>query len=165
MATQKDIELAERFVAALELELDEISRRLNRPTPEIFTENVKWNQAVRALIAHAKKTVPAEPQPGNCPEMPDSSTAKPIPIPEGYRELTAGDFIVFGDLWDDGDRWIQYTYDPSSHVHVKYDKGFHVRHVRKIETAKPSEIPKGSPTAHNPANADDYNTMHDYFGK
>ena len=94
MATQKDIELAERFVAALELELDEISRRLNRPTPEIFTENVKWNHAVRALIAHAKKTVPAEPQPGN-----------------------------------------------------------------------PSEIPKGSLPAHNPANADDYNTLHDYFGK
>jgi hypothetical protein len=105
MATQKDIELAERFVAALELELDEISRRLNRPTPEIFTENVKWNQAVRALIAHAKNTVPADPQPGNIPGIPDSSSGNP------------------------------------------------------------SETPKGSLPAHNPATAEDYNTMHDYFGK
>jgi hypothetical protein len=63
MATAKDIELAERFVAALERELEEISKRFNRTAPEIFTENVKWNAAVRALIEHAKRTVPEETQP------------------------------------------------------------------------------------------------------
>ena len=75
----------------------------------------------------------------------ESDETKPIEIPDGYRELTADDFVVFSDLWEDGDRWIQYTYDPSSHVNVKYDKGFHVRHIRKIEPAepKPIEIPDG----------------------
>lgn len=65
-----------------------------------------------------------------------SSTAKSLAIPEGYRELTAGDFIVFGDLYDNGDRWLEYTYDPSGHVNVKYDKNTHARHIRKIEVAK-----------------------------
>lgn len=63
MATRKDIELAERFLKALENELAEISARFNRKPSEIFTENVQWHSSVRALIAHAKQTIPAEPQP------------------------------------------------------------------------------------------------------
>lgn len=93
MATQKDIELAERFVETLSREMAELKKRvegLSRWFEQVDAEE----SALRALIAHAKKTVPAEPQPGN-----------------------------------------------------------------------PSETPNSSPPFHNPANADDYNTMHDYFGK
>lgn len=77
---------------------------------------------------------------GNCPVIPDSSSRKPIPIPDGYSELAADDFIVFGDLYDDGDRWLGYTYDPGSDINFKYDKGRHVRHVRKIEPDEPGPL-------------------------
>ena len=200
MATQKDIELAERFVAALELELDEISRRLNRPTPEIFTENVKWNHAVRALIAHAKKTVPAErvsdsfncignicdlkeptgvtcpddscdldtgvreapaePQPGNYPGIPDSSDCKPIAIPDGWRELEPDEVPNTSDMRE----WMGGWHERAINSGQPY-KFHYTTNIRKIEPANTSEIPKGSPPFHNPANAHDYNTMHDYFGK
>lgn len=71
MATRKDIELAERFLKALDNELAEISARFNRKPSEIFTENVQWHSSVRALIAHAKQTIPAEPQPFDNPANAD----------------------------------------------------------------------------------------------
>ena len=87
MATRKDIELAERFLKALENELAEISARFNRKPSEIFTENVQWHSSVRALIAHAKQTIPAEPQPGNYSGILNSSTADPLTVKFGEGRI------------------------------------------------------------------------------
>lgn len=63
MATRKDIELAERFLTALENELA-VWEKLFKGYPSKIIANFQTeNSAIRALIAHAKQTIPAEPQP------------------------------------------------------------------------------------------------------
>lgn len=61
MATRKDIELAERFLNGLEREMEVWKRLFNEYTTEILANYHAENSAIRALIAHAKQTIPAEP--------------------------------------------------------------------------------------------------------
>lgn len=62
---------------------------------------------------------------------------KPLAIPEGWRELNESDFIEQSDKYDDGNRWMLYTYDPANPRSVRFSKGIHVRHIRKIEEPAP----------------------------
>lgn len=71
--------------------------------------------------------------------------AEPIKIPDGWRELDESDHIEQSDKYDDGNRWIPYTYDPASPKSVRFNKSIHVRHIRKIELVEPEAlaIPEG----------------------
>ena len=94
MATRKDIEMADRFLKALDNELAEISARFNRKPSEIFTENVQWHSSVRALIAHAKQTIPAEPTVLHC---------EPEPQPPAFdNPANADDYNTLHDYFDRG---------------------------------------------------------------
>lgn len=163
MATQKDIELAERFVETRSRKMGELKKRLKDltrlNTPRWFEEVDAEESALRALIAHAKKTVPAEPQPGNPSETPNSSLPDPGP---GYRLLSKDppEDLQPGDDYRSKGEWL-----PSVRANEDITEQDKCYYRRKIETANTSETPNSSLPFHNPANADDYNTMHDYFGK
>lgn len=58
---------------------------------------------------------------------------EPIKIPDGWRELDESDHIEQSDKYDDGNRWMPYTYDPASPKSVRFNKSIHVRHIRKIK--------------------------------
>lgn len=62
MATRKDIELAEKFVETLTREMAELKNRVHG-IRDLFERFDAEESALRALIAHAKQTIPAEPQP------------------------------------------------------------------------------------------------------
>ena len=64
---------------------------------------------------------------------------EPIKIPDGWRELNESDFIEQSDKYDDGNRWMPYTYDPANPKSVRFNKSIHVRHIRKIEQAPQAE--------------------------
>lgn len=121
MATRKDIELAERFLNGLERKMEVWKRLFNEYTTEILANYHAENSAIRALIAHAKQTIPAE-YPANCiGDICDLKKLTGVTCPDDSCDLDTG--------------------------------------VREAN-AEPQP-----PAFDNPANADDYNTLHDYFDK
>ena len=64
---------------------------------------------------------------------------KPIEIPEGWRELKPDEMPKVTDLYENEGAW-RNRIDDSSFLYARYE----VRHIRKIETAKPSETPNSS---------------------
>lgn len=48
--------------------------------------------------------------------------------PSEYKNL-----IEQSDNYDDGNRWMPYTYDPASPKSVRFSKSIHVRHIRKVK--------------------------------
>lgn len=70
--------------------------------------------------------------------------AEPIKIPDGWRELDESDHIEQSDKYDDGNRWMPYTYDPASPKSVRFNKSIHVRHIRKIKEPASDHIADAS---------------------
>ena len=85
------------------------------------------------------REAPAEPQPSNPPETPNSSKPDPIPMPHGWRELEPDEFPRVTDMYENEGAWRNRIND-SSIEYARYD----VRQIRKIETANPSETPNSS---------------------
>lgn len=75
----------------------------------------------------------------NSPVIPDSSRAKSLAIPEGWRELEARETPIASDMYEREGRWLVRGGDSS----VEYE-WYDVRHIRKIETANSSETPNSS---------------------
>lgn len=81
-------------------------------------------------VRHIRKIEPSNP----------SEPQQPA-IPEGWRELEENEPLSEGDLFDFDGEWVGHEYDPSGGV---YSSRIHRRHIRKIETEKPSEFPNSS---------------------
>lgn len=75
----------------------------------------------------------------NCPEAPNSSSAEPLAIPEGWRELEPDEVPKTGDDVDIDGQWIDLLSD--CNVESRY---YSRRIIRKIEPANPSETPNSS---------------------
>jgi hypothetical protein len=69
----------------------------------------------------------------------EADEAKPIAIPEGWRELEADEFPKVTDLYENEGAWRNRIND-SSFEYARYE----ARHIRKIETANTSETPNSS---------------------
>jgi hypothetical protein len=76
---------------------------------------------------------------GNCPVMPDSSDRKPLAIPGGWRELEADEIPKPTDMHEWMGGWF-YRKTETTHEYKLHSS----RHIRKIETANPSETPNSS---------------------
>ena len=61
---------------------------------------------------------------------------EPLAIPEGWRELEARETPIASDMYEHEGRWLVRGGDSS----VEYE-WYDARHIRKIETANPSEAP------------------------
>lgn len=96
MATRKDIEVAERFVETLTREMSELKNRVHG-IRDLFERFDAEESALRALIAHAKQTLPAEPQPGNHPVLPEGS-------PAARNQATPDDYETMHDYFDRGEK-------------------------------------------------------------
>lgn len=59
-----------------------------------------------------------------------------LAIPEGWRELEENEPLSEDDLFDFEGEWVGHEYDTAGGV---YSSRIHRRHIRKIETEKPSE--------------------------
>ena len=66
--------------------------------------------------------------------------AEPIKILDGWRELDETDYIEQSDMYDDGNRWMPYTYDPASPKSVRFNRSIHVRHIRKNKDSPADHI-------------------------
>lgn len=66
---------------------------------------------------------------------------EPLAIPEGWRELEENEPLCEDDLFGFDGEWVGHEYDPSGGV---YSSRIHRRHIRKIETENPSEVPNSS---------------------
>ena len=84
------------------------------------TNEYKWHSS-----RHIRKIEPEEP--------------KPLDIPEGWRELKHDEFPKVTDMYENEGAW-RNRIDDSSFLYALYE----VRHIRKIETANPSETPNSS---------------------
>ena len=73
---------------------------------------------------------------GNCPAMPDSSSAQPLAIPEGFRELEPDEIPKPTDMHEWMGGWFFRNTD-ATHEYKWHSS----RHIRKIETANVSETP------------------------
>ena len=70
----------------------------------------------------------------NCPETPDSSSGKAIPIPEGWRELEPDEIPKPTDMHEWMGGWF------FRHTDATHEYKWHCsRHIRKIEPANPSD--------------------------
>ena len=76
---------------------------------------------------------------GNCPAIPDSSDRKPLAIPDGWRELEPDEVPLATDMHEWMGGWF-FRNDDATHEYCWYSN----RHIRKIETANPSETPNSS---------------------
>ena len=76
---------------------------------------------------------------GNCPAMPDSSNSKPIAIPAGWRELEPDEVPKSTDMHEWMGGWFCRNDDATSEY-----EWYSLRHIRKIETANPSETSNSS---------------------
>lgn len=76
----------------------------------------------------------------NCPETPDSSSGKAIPIPHGWRELEPDEMPLATDMHEWMGGWF-YRKDDATREYIWHSS----RHIRKIETLKPKPlaIPEG----------------------
>lgn len=75
----------------------------------------------------------------NCPETPDSSSGKAIPIPHGWRELEPDEMPLATDMHEWMGGWFPRKDDATS-TYIWHSR----RHIRKIETANVSEAPSSS---------------------
>lgn len=96
--------------------------------------------------------------------------AEPIKIPDGWRELDESDHIEQSDKYDDGNRWMPYTYDPASPKSVRFNKSIHVRHIRKIKESPTDHIadasemvPLAIPAGWRELNEGELLSIHDLF--
>lgn len=62
--------------------------------------------------------------------------AKPLAIPNGWRELNEGELLSIHDLFDFEGEWTACKYDP---IGDRYNSRIHKRHIRKIEQAPQAE--------------------------
>lgn len=76
---------------------------------------------------------------GNCLVIPDSSSGKAIPIPSGWRELEPDEMPKSTDMHEWMGGWF-FRRDDATHEYKWHSS----RHIRKIETANPSEFPNSS---------------------